>query len=69
MSPPPLAVVEHAGTTRMEIPGPPSSMPSIYATHVTYGGYFLFTSAGNWRVEVRNADRLIGSFVVEVRPK
>jgi hypothetical protein len=67
-SSPPLAVVEQAGTTRIEIPAPPSSMPSTYAMQVTYGGYFLFTAAGTWRVEVRDGDRLIGSFVIEVAP-
>jgi hypothetical protein len=69
ISPPPLALVEQTGTTRKEIPRPPSSMPSTYATHITYGGYFLFTSAGSWRVEVRDGDRLIGSFVLELTPK
>jgi hypothetical protein len=65
---PSLAVVERSGTPRMEIPALPSSMPNSYATQITYGGYFLFTAAGTWRVEVRDGDRLIGSFVVEVAP-
>jgi hypothetical protein len=68
-SPPSLALVEQTGTTGMQIPALLSSTPSIYAKQVTYGGYFLFTAAGSWRIEVREADRLIGSFVVEVAPR
>lgn len=41
---------------------PPSRRPG------ERGGYFLFTSAGQWRVEVQLGDRLLGSVVLQVRP-
>jgi hypothetical protein len=36
------------------------------ADEVTYGGYFIFTASGRWRIEARDGERVVASAIIDV---
>lgn len=65
-SPPPVDVIERLTQTRLDIT---ATLPYLADEYVQTldGGYFIFTAPGSWRVEVRDGDHLIGTFVLLAR--
>jgi len=57
-------IERHTNPSRI-IPAPAPASVEVVG-EVTYGGYFIFTASGRWRLEARDGERVVASAIIEV---
>lgn len=63
-----LDEIERLTTNSVAIdPSPPAEVQQV-GDVLPFGGYFVFTAPGRWRIELKDEAQVVGSAIVEVLP-